>query len=54
MALIRKYNTGGSFKDYVNEKLIKGDLTNKSFQYINDSLNTFDPNGTYEGELKKT
>ena len=53
MALIRKYNTGGSFKDYVNEKLIKGGLTNKSFQYINDSLNTFDPNGTYEGEIKK-
>ena len=35
MALIRKYNTGGSFKDYVNEKLIKGGLTNKSYQYIN-------------------
>jgi len=27
MALIRKYNTGGSFADYVKERLAKGELS---------------------------
>jgi len=60
MALIKKYNTGGSFKDYVNERLLKGDLplTNKSYSYVQDALQKFDPNTVSSdqpvGELKKT
>ena len=60
MALIKKYNTGGSFKDYVNERLLKGDLplTTKSYSYMQDALQTFDPNTVSSdqpvGELKKT
>ena len=54
MALIKKYSTGGSFEDYVNKKLIEGGLTNKSYQYVQDALNTFDPNTTYEeGKVRK-
>ena len=55
MALIRKYNTGGSFADYVKERLAKGELplTTKSWNPVQEALTTFDPNKSYEGEVKK-
>lgn len=56
MALIKKYNTGGSFADYVKERLAKGELplTTKSWNPVQEALTTFDPNKSYEGEIKKT
>lgn len=46
MALIKKYNRGGSFADYVKSKAAKGELplTNKSWAVVEKNLNDFDVN----------
>jgi hypothetical protein len=54
MGLVKKYDNGGSFADYVKERLAKGDLplTNKSYPIINQRLQSFD-GSTVSGNVKK-
>ena len=55
MALIKKYNRGGSFADYVNSKAAKGELplTNKSWSVVQDRLPYFDGNTSASGNAEK-
>ncbi len=54
MGLVKKYDNGGSFADYVKERLAKGDLplTNKSYPIINQRLQSFDGSNV-SGNVKK-
>lgn len=55
MALIKKYNRGGSFADYVKNKAAKGELplTNKSWAIVEESLPYFDVNTPTSGNADK-
>lgn len=55
MALIKKYNTGGSFADYLREGLASGKIkaTNKSYAELQRLAQDFNPPEVQEGKAEK-